>query len=317
MTATTVLIACALDAAVGDPRWFPHPVRLMGHAITWYEGEVQRGGYQRTGQLAAGLLLALSLPALSYGIGWLLIDLAGKIQATVGTAVEVLLAFTTLAARDLADHAAEVKKALTAGSLDDGRTAVARIVGRDTTGLSEAEVVRATVETVAESANDGIVASLFYLMLGGPPLALAYKAINTLDSMIGHLDARYRHVGWASARLDDAANWVPARITSMLIVLTSGVVCRETIRMKHAWSILRRDGAKHASPNSGRPEAAMAGALGVRLGGTNYYGGVASDRPGLGDDLRPLNPERITESVWIMWAVFAVAAAIAAALKAV
>jgi adenosylcobinamide-phosphate synthase len=307
MTAVTVLIACALDVAIGDPRSLPHPVRLMGRAITWYEARVHIMAPHRTGQVAAGILLAVVLPVLSYGIGWLLVDLAGKIYTTVGTAMEVLLAFTTLAARDLADHAADVRRALKIGCLEDARIAVARIVGRDTGALSEEEVVRATVETVAESASDGIVAPLFYLVLGGAPLALAYKAISTMDSMVGHLDPRYYYLGWASARLDDIANWIPARMTALLIAVSAGVVFQNAGVMTRTWRIVWRDGKKHASPNSGRPEAAMAGALGIRLGGTTYYDGKPIKRPMLGDSLRPLSPNCIGEALCVMWMVFSVA----------
>jgi adenosylcobinamide-phosphate synthase len=307
MTAATILIACALDVAIGDPRSLPHPVRLMGRAIAWYEAQVQIVAHYRTGQLAAGTLLAVILPVLSYGIGWLLIDLAGRIHTTVGTAVEVLLAFTTLAARDLADHVADVQRALKTGCLEDARIAVARIVGRDTEGLSEEEVVRATVETIAESASDGIVAPLFYLVLGGAPLALAYKAISTMDSMVGHLDPQYRYIGWASARLDDIANWIPARMTAVLIAACAGVVFQKAAVVTRTWRIVWRDGKKHASPNSGHPEAAMAGALGIPLGGITYYDGKPTVRPILGDPRRALSPNCIDAALRVMWMVFSVA----------
>ncbi|HJU04347.1 MAG TPA: adenosylcobinamide-phosphate synthase CbiB, partial [Nitrospiraceae bacterium] len=182
-------------------------------------------------------------------------------------------------------------------SLVRARQAVSRIVGRDTDHLSEPEVVRATVETIAESTSDGVIAPLVYLVVGGPPLALAYKAINTLDSMIGHHDDRYRDFGWASARLDDAVNWLPARLTAVLFVVAAGLYTRT---MRQAWHIMQRDGAKHPSPNSGRPEAAMAGALGVQLGGTNFYGGHRSVRSHLGDRIRSLNPVHITAALRLM-----------------
>jgi adenosylcobinamide-phosphate synthase len=314
MTAGMLLAACALDAAVGDPRWLPHPVRLMGHAVTWYEREMRCIVSNRAGELAAGLVLAVGLPAVTYGAAWLAIDLSSRLHDVVGQVVEVLLAFTTLAARDLADHAGDVRRALDAGSLEDARIAVSRIVGRDTAQLSETEVVRATVETIAESTADGIVAPLFYLILGGAPLALAYKAVNTLDSMVGHLDQRYRSFGWASAQFDDVANWVPARVTALLIAGAAGLVLRDTASSKRAWRIFRRDGKKHPSPNSGRPEAAMAGALGVQLGGTNYYDGVPAERPALGEPLRSLSPPCINEALRVMWTVFGLAALLASGL---
>jgi len=162
------------------------------------------------------------------------------------------------------------------------------IVGRDTETLAEPEVIRATVETIAESISDGIIAPLVYLTLGGAPLALAYKAVNTLDSMIGHRDPDYEYLGWASARLDDVANWIPARLTAGIIALASGLLSARWHGVMQSVRMWRRDGHRHPSPNSGRPEAAMAGALGIQLGGVNYYGGCAHTRPFLGDHTRAL-----------------------------
>lgn len=314
MTADTLLLACTLDAVLGDPRWLPHPVRLMGRTIAWYEQMVRRVAAHRIGELVAGMVLAVGLPAVSYSFAWLAIEWSGRVHGVAGKGVEVLLAFTALASRDLSDHVVTVWRALATGSLEEARLAVARIVGRDTAQLSEAGVVRATVETVAESTSDGIVAPIFFLALGGAPLALAFKAINTLDSMIGHLDDRYRYFGWASARLDDLANWIPARVTAFLIVISAGVVFRTGESAKRAWYILLRDGKKHASPNSGHPEAAMAGALGVQLGGVTSYEGIPAERPVLGESILALSPHRISEALRVMWTVFGLAALLAAGL---
>jgi len=312
MTTGILLLACTLDAILGDPRWLPHPVRLMGRTIAWFEQGVRRVAANRTGELVAGIVLALGLPAVSYSLAWLAIEWSGRVHEVAGKGMEVLLAFTTLASRDLANHAMAVWRALETGSLEQARMAVAQIVGRDTAQLSEGEIVRATVETVAESTSDGIVAPLFFLVLGGAPLAIAYKAINTLDSMIGHLDDRYRYFGWASARLDDVANWIPARVTALVIIVSAGVVFRTGESMKRAWYVLRRDGKKHASPNSGHPEAAMAGALGVQLGGITSYEGIPVARPVLGESVRSLNPPCIDEALRVMWTVFALTALLAA-----
>ena len=306
-------MACVLDAAIGDPRWFPHPVRLIGNVIVWYESRIRMVIHTPAGERAAGIVLAIGLPALTYAMGWLAIEMAGGADAGVKIALTVLIAWTTLAARDLFDHARSVAHALEAGSLARAREAVSKIVGRDTDDLSEAEIVRATVETIAESTADGVIAPLFYLAVGGPSLALAYKAINTLDSMVGHRDARYRYVGWASARLDDMANWIPARLTAMLLILAAA--CR-TRTMRTAWGAFRRDGHKHPSPNSGRPEAAMAGALGVQLGGRNVYGGIVTERPRLGDALEPLVPGHVTTALQLMGIASVMAAALAAAALA-
>jgi adenosylcobinamide-phosphate synthase len=302
MTGGELAVACLLDAAVGDPRWFPHPVRWMGSIVDWCDRRVHRVLLSPAQQRMAGVFLAVVLPAGAYAAGVLLIWFGNSVDTMWGSVATVLLAWTTLAARDLIDHVVSVQRALQSVSLMDARAAVAKIVGRDTEEMDEPDIVRATVETIAESTADGIMAPLFYLVLGGAPLALAYKAISTLDSMIGHLDDRYRWFGWASARLDDAANFLPARITALLLVLSAGIVSRSWPATRQAWRILVRDGSHHPSPNSGRPEAAMAGALGVQLGGINRYDGLPIERPCLGDPDHPLTRAHIgmalTRMLW-------------------
>ena len=300
MTGGELAAACLLDAAVGDPRWFPHPVRWMGSLVDWYDRRVYQLLLSPAKQRIAGLLLAVVLPSGAYAVGVLLIWFGSSIDPVWGSTVAVLMAWTTLAARDLIDHVLAVQRALQSASLTEARTAVAKIVGRDTEEMDESDIVRATVETIAESTADGIIAPLFYLALGGPPLALAYKAVSTLDSMIGHLDDRYRWFGWASARLDDVANFIPARITALLLVLSVGIVSRSWAAMRRTWKILHRDGGRHPSPNSGRPEAAMAGALGVQLGGINRYDGFAIERPCLGDPDQPLTRAHIGRALTLM-----------------
>ncbi|MEY4705042.1 MAG: Cobalamin biosynthesis protein CobD, partial [Nitrospirota bacterium] len=235
MTGGELAAACIVDAAVGDPRWFPHPVRWMGSVISWCDRLVHQLLLSPFKQRMAGLLLAVALPAGVYGAGVLLIWFGSSIGPVWGSLATVLLAWTTLAARDLFDHVLSVQAALQSASLPEARAAVAKIVGRDTEEMAESDIVRATVETIAESAADGVMAPLFYLAIGGAPLALAYKAINTLDSMIGHMDERYRWFGWASARLDDVANFLPARITALLLILSAGIVFRSWPAMQRAW----------------------------------------------------------------------------------
>ena len=300
MTGSELAVACLLDAAVGDPRWFPHPVRWMGRLVDWCDRCVYRLLLSPAQQRMAGVLLAVVLPAGAYVAATMLIWFGSSIDPFWGSAVTVLLAWTTLAARDLIDHVVTVQKALQSVSLAEARTAVAKIVGRDTEEMDESDIVRATVETIAESTADGIMAPLFYLVLGGAPLALAYKAISTLDSMIGHLDDRYRWFGWASARMDDAANFIPARITAILLVLSAGIVSRSWPAMRRTWQILLRDGGRHPSPNSGHPEAAMAGALGVQLGGINRYDGLPIERPCLGDSHHSLAKAHIGMALTLM-----------------
>jgi adenosylcobinamide-phosphate synthase len=300
MTGGELLLASALDALIGDPRWLPHPVRAMGRSIVWYDEQVRKICRGSGGLRLAGLCLAAGLPVSVYAAGLGTIEAADSLSGWLGTAVSILLASTTLACRDLWDHAQAVSTQLRQGNLHGARQAVAMIVGRDTEQLSEPDVTRATIETVAESTSDGIIAPLFYLVVGGAPLALAYKAINTLDSMIGHRDERYRDFGWASARLDDVVNWVPARLTALLLILAAGLLTGKADRMRQGWRVLVRDGSKHPSPNSGRPEAAMAGVLGVQLGGRNYYDGICHERSLIGEGGRAMAVKDIAAAMRTM-----------------
>jgi adenosylcobinamide-phosphate synthase len=300
MTGSELVLAAGLDLIMGDPRWFPHPVRAMGQAIAWCDDHVREICRSPIALRLAGVILALGLPTVVYLlVRWMVVE-AGAVAEWLGLVVTIGLASSTLAGRDLWDHVQAVKELLQRGDIIGARQAVAMIVGRDTQELSESEVVRATVETVAESTADGVIAPLFYLMLGGPPLALAYKAVNTLDSMVGHRDERHLDFGWASARLDDLANWIPARSAAVLLLLATCLVTLKLNRMTRGWHVLRRDGGNHPSPNSGRPEAAMAGALDVQLGGTNYYDGTANARPILGDGRRELIVGDITLAAQLM-----------------
>lgn len=300
MTGHELLIAAALDAALGDPRWFPHPVRAMGTVISWFDHRIRTVCSTDQTLRIAGVCLAIGLPSGIYAAATFVIAQAASFSPLFGQVVEIGLAYTTLAGRDLFDHVEAVSRKLAAGNLGEARESVAMIVGRDSASLTEPEIVRATVETIAESTSDGIVAPLVYLTLGGAPLGLAYKAINTLDSMVGHRDARYEHFGWASARMDDVMNWIPARLTGTFIALASGLATGQWHRVRESWYILHRDGDNHPSPNSGRPEAAMAGALGIQLGGRNYYGGVPHDRLPMGDGTTSLTPDHIAQASRIM-----------------
>jgi adenosylcobinamide-phosphate synthase len=314
MTPVEIGAACILDAAIGDPRFMPHPVRWMGRIIGVVHGQVRRRWRRSFSLRAAGLVLAVALPATAGVAGWAAIAAGTAVHVWIGHLVGIGLAATTLAWRDLVDHVRAVSAALNAGSLEQARTAVGLIVGRDTQALSEAEVVRAAVETIAESACDGVIAPLLFLAVGGPPLALAFKAVSTLDSMIGHPEEDYRDFGWASAKADDLANWIPARLTAWLIAVAAGVVLFSPAAVTRSGLILLRDGHKHPSPNSGRPEAAMAGALGIQLGGVNVYGGRRSERPVLGDPRTAVSPRQIDQAAAIMTVAYVMA--IAGAVRA-
>jgi adenosylcobinamide-phosphate synthase len=275
----------ALDWLIGDPEWMPHPVRAMGWFIASGERALRKLGSGARRELAAGGLLAVIVPLGSALVAWRMIRATHERHRTLGLAVEVWLAATCLATRSLLDEAGQVICAVDACDLALARRRLARIVGRDTALLDEPEISRAVIETLAESLSDGIIAPLFYLARGGVPMAMAYKAVNTLDSMIGHRDAKYLWFGRFAARLDDAANWIPARISAILICLVAFA-----LRGRHAGfravRIWLRDGSHHASPNAGQPESAMAGALAVRLGGANCYGGERMVSPHLGCEFR-------------------------------
>jgi adenosylcobinamide-phosphate synthase len=300
MTGGELLVAAVMDAVVGDPHWLPHPVRVMGRCITWFEYEVRKICRSASSLRFAGICLAVALPTLTFVLATIIIEEAEQFAGWLGSALSIILASMSLAARDLWDHAHAVDGPLQAGNLSAARRAVGMIVGRDTAGLSPSEVARATVETVAESAADGVVAPLLYLAIGGAPLALAYKAINTLDSMIGHRDTRYADFGWASARLDDLVNWIPARLAALGLILGAGLITRQLETVRQGWCVFSRDGGKHPSPNSGRPEAAMAGVLGVRLGGINFYDGIPQERSILGSEGRLVEPGDILPAAKVM-----------------
>ena len=260
-------LAYALDLVVGDPEWFPHPVRFFGALIRNGERWLRRTGSSPATEFAAGAALTGTVVSIAWA--------AGRPR---NAAWQVSLAWTALATRSLLNESRSVLNALETGDLSAARRRLARIVGRDTGHLNESEIARAVIETLAESACDGIVAPLFWLTVGGVPSAMAYKALNTLDSMIGHREPPYLYFGRAAARLDDAANLIPARLTAVGIVVAARVHGLDARQAMAAWL---RDGSKHASPNAGQSEAAMAGALGVQLGGTNFYDGSPHHSPHL------------------------------------
>lgn len=260
-----------MDRLAGDPEWFPHPVRLMGIVVSRGEGALRHPRHGKLTEFLSGAALTVSVVAGTWLVARQLIRTVTARSPLLGNGLELVLAWNCVAARNLEQEASSVVRAMDNADLPLARRRLARIVGRDTEFLDVAELSRAVIETLAESAADGIVAPLFYLALGGVPLALAYKAVNTLDSMIGHADKRYLYFGKAAARLDDAANYLPARLTAGAIVVASGL--HHLADMKAAWRTWRRDGDKHKSPNAGQPESAMAGAFHVQLGGDNTYGG--------------------------------------------
>ncbi len=287
--------ALLVDAVVGDPPWLPHPVVLFGKWIAWYDARFnQPGDGNGRVQRLRGLALAVTTVGGAFCATLSLLLAVARVSPAAALALNVWLAATTVAWRGLVAAGRRTARALADGGVAAGRAAVAQIVGRDTTELSESGVVRAAVETLAENTVDAVVAPVFFAVLGGAPLALAYRAANTLDSMVGYRTSRYQDFGRVSARLDDLLNFIPARLAAVLMWLAIVVTGGDG---GEAWRIMRRDAAAHPSPNAGIPESMAAGALGVQLGGWNSYGGVRSFRATLGDDTRPLERADIGRTV--------------------
>lgn len=285
-----IIAAVALDLALGDPRGMPHPVRGMGRLAEALEGPARK---VTPGPRSAGIATVLTVVGLCIGAAYGLLRGSAWLHPWAADAAAVWLIYSTVAIRGMRRHSMAVHAALAAGDLPEGRRRVAMIVGRDTESLDERGVARASVESVAEGIVDGVTAPLFFAFLAGPVGAIAYRAVNTLDSTFGYKHGRYREFGWASARLDDLANYAPARLTAPLICAAAFLLMR---RGGEAARVLRRDGRRHPSPNAGLSEAAMAGALGVRLGGPGRYFGKPVEKPTIGEAERALSGERIREA---------------------
>lgn len=292
------LLALAVDWLVGDPARLPHPVVYIGRLIALLEKRLLREQPAWTVR-CKGIGLTLIVVSVSALVTWGIVALAGWIHPWLGFAADVWLISTTIAVKGLKQAAMRVYNPLIRGDLKEAREKVGWIVGRDTETLDAKEVSRAAVETVAENTVDAFVSPLFFALLGGAPLAMLYRAANTLDSMVGYRNEKYRYFGWASARLDDALNWLPARLTGWLMTLAAAVLPRASAA--NARRAVRRFARLHPSPNSGIPESAAAGALGIELGGTNRYGGVASERARMGWPRRPLEPDDIVRTVRLLY----------------
>ncbi|MFF0829856.1 adenosylcobinamide-phosphate synthase CbiB [Brevibacillus sp. NPDC003359] len=300
---TEVWILCAaylIDRVVGDPRSLPHPVIIMGWWITRLERVIRSVVKKESHLKLAGILFPLVIVGGSYAVVWLLLWGAVFIHPLLGWILGAWLISTTIATKGLADAGMEIARHLVAGDMEAARRSLSMVVGRDTERLDEPEVCRGAVETVAENIVDAIVSPLIYAAIGGAPLAMAYRAANTLDSMVGYKNEKYMNLGWASARFDDVLNYIPARLTALLLVAASWL---QRLDWKQCWAMIRRDAHLHPSPNSGLPEAGVAGALGVQLGGLNYYQGVASNRAKMGDAKRPLQARDIVATIRLMYLV--------------
>lgn len=279
-----------LDFILGDPYCLPHPVRWIGKLI-----EILEQKWNSTNTRAAlwrGRWMVLLCILLSAGVSFLLLFLAYRCHPAAGVVLEMIMSYQCLAAKSLKQESMRVYERLSQNDLKGARDAVSMIVGRDTENLDETGVTKAAVETVAENTSDGVIAPLFYLALGGPVLGFVYKAVNTIDSMVGYKESRYLYFGRCGAKVDDALNVLPSRISAGLLLLATGVSGNE-FDGKRAWKIYLRDRKKHASPNSAQTESVCAGALGVQLAGNACYFGKEVKKPYIGDDCRPIEPKDI------------------------
>jgi len=268
------------DLVFGDPEGFFHPVRAIGRLINILESRLRKNDNRRREQIK-GVILAFLVVGLTTIFTYLLIESFKKLSPFIGSLVWVYIGYTTISVKDLNTKAKDILRELKNNSIVEARRKLSKIVGRNTQDLDQEKIITATIESIAENTNDGIVAPLFYLALGGPVLAMAYKAINTLDSMVGYRNDRYLNFGWFSAKSDDLANFIPARICGFLISVSSTIVLR---RFKDSFKTMLRDGRKHLSPNSGVSQAAMAGALGIRLGGISVYRAQTIEKPYIGEE---------------------------------
>ena len=303
-----LVLAGILDQIFGDPRVAWHPICLIGNLISWTE-KWTRPLFPRSkgGERAAGIYLVIFVLLIATAVPLAITLGLYRLHPAAGVLTESLLLYFTFAARSLERESMAVSDALESSGGDAGRKAVSMIVGRDTEKLTEAGVIKAAVETVAENTSDGVIAPIFYALIGGAPCACFYKAVNTMDSMVGYKNDSYRYYGTAAARLDDLVNLIPARLSAILMMAAHAVVKKsrkwqgvQRRSFTNVWRIYRRDCHAHASPNSAQTESIMAGALGVQLAGDASYFGVVHHKPTIGDDLRPVEREDIARAVMLM-----------------
>ena len=299
LTALALLIGYALDMLLGDPRSIPHPIVAIGKLIAGLE-KLLRRVFPKTvpGETAAGGVLWILTACICYGVPALILLLCSMVSPWLYLAAEAVMCWQILAARSLQTESRKVYLALKTGTIEDARYAVSMIVGRDTQSLDAPAVTRAAVETVAENTSDGVIAPMLFIALGGAPLGFFYKAVNTMDSMLGYVEMPYKNIGCIPARLDDVFNFIPARLSAFLMLAAGGLL---GLDMKNGWRIFRRDRYNHASPNSAQTESVCAGLLGVRLAGDAWYHGVLHKKKFIGDALREITPEDIGVSCRLMF----------------
>ena len=297
MNILSIYIGYIIDLIIGDPYSFPHPVIYIGKLIKCLENNIRKVFKKEKYLKFVGFILWFITVGLTYVLTYLIIKLS-KFNSITFLIVNSFIIYTTLATKCLKDEAIKIYDILKSGDIYESRKQLSYIVGRDTNSLNEAEIIRATVETVAENTVDGIISPMFYAFIGGAPLAMTYKAINTLDSMVGYKNDKYINLGFASAKIDDIANYIPARICIIFMTIASLIL---RFNYKNCFKISIRDRKNHKSPNCAYPEGAVAGALGIQLGGTNIYFGKPVYKPTIGDKYREIEIEDIKKTNKIMY----------------
>ena len=303
MTLIAIVAGFILDLIFGDPHSLPHPICLIGNLISFLERNLRKiFGFSNNGLLFGGGVLVLIVISTCFALPYALLYLAGMVNPWLAFALETLMFYQIFATKCLRDESMKVYYALQKGDLDEARLMLSWIVGRDTKNLSEAEVTKGAVETIAENTADGIIAPMFYMFLGGAPLAFLYKGINTMDSIVGYKNEKYLYFGRCAAKLDDVANFIPARITGLLMI---GAAYFLNLDVQGAWKTFWRDRYNHLSPNSAMTESVAAGALNIQLGGGHFYFGKWVHKDTIGDDIRPVKAEDIvtTNNLLYMTAV--------------
>lgn len=289
-----------MDLLFGDPYWLPHPIRLIGNLIAQTEKLFYKDGKRdHKKEYRGGCMTVLTVLLVTGIVTFILLFAAYRFHPLLGAGIEMIMTYQILAIKSLKDESMKVYERLQHGTLEDARHAVSMIVGRDTQNLTEEGITKAAVETVAENTSDGVIAPMLYTALGGPVLGFLYKAVNTMDSMIGYKNDRYLYFGRAAAKLDDAVNFIPARISACLMVMAA--VFLKEADQNRAWKIYRRDSRKHASPNSAQTESVCAGALGIQLAGDASYFGKIVKKPYIGDPVRKVETEDIKKINRLMY----------------
>lgn len=312
-TALALILGFLIDLALGDPRWLYHPVRIIGNSISFLEKQLRRRFPETPqGERCAGKVLVILICAGTVLVPLLILLAAFQIHPVLGVAAETFFCYQMLATKSLKDESMRVYQELKKEDLEGARYAVSMIVGRDTKELSKEGVTKAAVETVAENTSDGIIAPLFYMAVGGPVLMFLYKGINTMDSMIGYKNDKYLNFGRAAAKLDDLANYIPARLSAWLMIAGAYLL---RMNGKKGKEIYLRDRYNHASPNSAQTEAVMAGALEIQLAGDAYYFGKLHKKPFIGDAIRKVEPEDIVRANQLLYISAALGVLLFAAVR--